>query len=142
MKFAKLSFTILLVLGLVACNDDHDSSRNNGSNDMPVVTPPAPTPTDPSEEVPQPKIYIDENFDQLSALPAGWIAPKANAGKVYIENSSLFIDGRANDTQMTSVILPEEFQKLRDYRIDIEFSYPEKIMLPAGAVLCIVQLML
>ncbi len=126
MKFAKLSFTILLVLGLVACNDDHDSSGNNGSNDTPVVTPPAPTPTDPSEEVPQPKIYIDETFDQLSALPAGWIAPKANAGKVYIENGSLFIDGRANDTQMTSVILPEELQKLRDYRIDIEFSYPEK----------------
>lgn len=58
MKFAKLSFTILLVLGLVACNDDHDSSGNNGSNDTPVVTPPAPTPLTQVKKYHNPKFTL------------------------------------------------------------------------------------
>lgn len=122
MKRAYLYSTILLCLNLAACSDDDDQNNNvTGPN----ITSPAPQPTIPEQVVPLPEIYLDENFDQLNALPANWMLPKNNAGQVYIENGDLYLDGRANDTQMTSVLLPAEYQQLRNYRIDLEFSYVE-----------------
>ena len=122
MQRAYLYSTILLCLNLAACSDDDDQNNNvTGPN----ITSPAPQPTIPEQVVPVPEVYLDENFDQLNALPSNWMLPKNNAGQVYIENGDLYLDGRANDTQMTSVLLPAEYQQLRNYRIDLEFSYLE-----------------
>lgn len=128
MKRAYLYSTILLCLNLAACSDDDD---NNANVQQPPITAPElnpvpnPEPNLPAEPVPVPEIYLDENFDQMTALPATWMLPKNNAGSVYVENGDLYLDGRAHDTQMTSVMLPKEYQKLRNYRIDMEFSYIE-----------------
>ena len=123
-KLTSLSLAILLAFNLTACNDNDD---NDGSSTLPETpTTPAPEPETPEEEVPVPKIYLDENFDQLSALPASWTALRSNAGTVEVKDGSLFIDGRANDTQMTTLMLSPEYQKLRNYRIDVEFTYLER----------------
>src|SRR5690606_40584707 len=89
-------------------------------------TVPDPEPETPEQPVPVPEVYLDENFDQMTEIPATWSMPRSNAGTVYLSEGSLFLDGRANDTQMTSVMLPQEYQKLRNYRIDMEFAYVER----------------
>lgn len=125
MKPAYLYLAILLSLGLTACSDDDE--QTSGSPQPPIINPdqPVPEPSFPVEEVPVPKVFLDENFDQLIALPSNWMTPKNNTGSVYIKNGDLFVDGRAHNTQMTTVLLPEEFQKLRNYRIDMEFTFIE-----------------
>ena len=123
MKRAYLYSTILLCLNLAACSDDDDNHVNTAP---PISVPDSkPEPSLPSQPVPVPEVHLDENFDQMSALPATWMLPKNNAGSVYVENGDLYLDGRAHDTQMTSVMLPKEYQHLRNYRIDMEFSYLE-----------------
>lgn len=122
MKRAYLYASILLCLNLAACSDDDDHHVTDTA--PPVTAPePNPEPSVPAEPVPVPEIYLDENFDQMTALPSTWMLPKNNAGSVYIENGDLYLDGRANDTQMTSVLLPKDYQQLRNYRVDMEFSY-------------------
>ena len=127
MKPAHLYLSILLSLGLAACSDDDD--KNSGSLQPPVTQPdqPAPEPNIPDEEVPIPEVLLDENFDKWTALSGDWIQPKNNAGQVYLENGDLYIDGRAHSTQMTTLHLPEKFQQLRNYRIDMEFSFEEAL---------------
>lgn len=127
MKPAHLYLSILLSLGLTACSDDDE--KNSGSLQPPVTQPdqPAPEPNIPDEEVPIPEVLLDENFDKWTALSGDWIQPKNNAGQVYLENGDLYIDGRAHSTQMTTLLLPEKFQQLRNYRIDMEFSFEEAL---------------
>ncbi|MGE8538593.1 MAG: glycerophosphodiester phosphodiesterase family protein [Acinetobacter sp.] len=131
MKRAYLTTAILLSLSLTACSDDNDTVQQNPDISQPPISQPEPTPPTevepevPVEEVPIPEIYLDENFDQLTTLPGNWIVPKNNTGTVYIKNGDLHIDGRAHNTQMTRILLPETFQKLRNYRIDMEFSFEE-----------------
>lgn len=131
MKRAYLTTAILLCLSLTACSDDNDTVQQNPDISQPPISQPEPTPPTevepevPVEEVPIPEIYLDENFDQMTTLPGNWIVPKNNTGTVYIKNGDLHIDGRTHNTQMTRILLPETFQKLRNYRIDMEFSFEE-----------------
>ncbi|MER8211186.1 glycerophosphodiester phosphodiesterase family protein [Acinetobacter baumannii] len=123
-KLTSLSLAILLAFNLTACNDNDDKDESSALPETPTT--PAPEPETPEEEVPVPKVYLDENFDQLTALPAAWTTLRSNAGTVEVKDGSLFIDGRANNTQMTTLMLSPEYQKLRNYRIDIEFTYLER----------------
>lgn len=138
---------VLLALSLAACggggsNNDNGESGGTGptspggSAPTPNIpnpgtpdtsTPAQPTPGEPQQpepSVPAPaaQVYIDESFDGLTALPNGWSALAANRGTVSVRNGSLFIDGRANDTAMTSVALPASLQEKSNYRIDVVFT--------------------
>ncbi|WP_218946225.1 hypothetical protein, partial [Acinetobacter sp. YH16055] len=67
-KLTSLSLAILLAFNLTACNDNDDKDESSALPETPTT--PAPEPETPEEEVPVPKVYLDENLDQLTALPA------------------------------------------------------------------------
>ncbi|WOE32692.1 MULTISPECIES: glycerophosphodiester phosphodiesterase family protein [unclassified Acinetobacter] len=121
-KLSSLTLAILLTFNLTACFDNDDSNSTSNNTEPPTT----PKPETPDQEVPVPKIYLDEHFDQITALPPTWTTLRSNPGTVEIKEGSLWLDGRANDTQMTTLMLSPEFQQLRNYRIDIEFSYLER----------------
>ena len=126
MKITHLTTAILLALTLSACSSDDENTSTQPPVNPEEPTVPDPEPETPEQPVPVPEVYLDENFDQMTEIPATWSMPRSNAGTVYLSEGSLFLDGRANDTQMTSVMLPQEYQKLRNYRIDMEFAYVER----------------
>lgn len=124
MNTSKTVVAAFLAISLAACGGD-----NEGSSPADPSTPTQPTPETPAPEQPAPetpetvaKVYLDESFEGLTALPAGWSALAANRGTVAVRNGSLYIDGRANDTAMTSVALPASLQELSNYRIDVVFT--------------------
>lgn len=119
MNTSKTVVAAFLAISLAACGGD-----NEGSKPADPTTPSLPTPETPEPEQPAPvaRIYLDESFEGLTALPAGWSALAANRGTVAVRNGSLYIDGRANDTAMTSVALPAALQELGNYRIDMVFT--------------------
>lgn len=117
-----LALTLAAVLG-TACG--------GGDDDPPQPPPPAPQPQpqpqpqpEPPPE-PQPQVLLEESFDGLSALPAGWTLPSTNRGTVSVQDGSLFIDGRAHSTAMTAVMLPAALQSLSNYRVDMVFTFLE-----------------
>lgn len=128
-----------LAISLAACGGDNNHANPDPADpttptlptpEIPVTpTPETPVPETPAPEEPTPEtpapvaeVYIDESFDGLTALPAGWTTLAANRGTVSVRDGSLYIDGRANDTAMTSVALPASLQELSNYRIDVQFS--------------------
>lgn len=119
MNTSKTVVAAFLAISLAACGGDNEDSKPAGP-----ATPSQPTPETPAPEQPAPvaKVYLDESFEGLTALPAGWSALAANRGTVAVRNGSLYIDGRANDTAMTSVALPAALQELGNYRIDMVFT--------------------
>ncbi|MEG1771317.1 MAG: hypothetical protein RR311_22750, partial [Comamonas sp.] len=119
MNTSKTVVAAFLAISLAACGGD-----NEGRSPADPATPSLPTPETPEPEQPAPvaKVYLDESFEGLTALPAGWSALAANRGTVAVRNGSLYIDGRANDTAMTSVALPASLQELSNYRIDMVFT--------------------
>lgn len=76
---------------------------------------------------PQGQVYLDKVFNDKAAtgLPAGWRTPGWNKGTAAIDaaTGNLLIDGTANDTSMTAVMLPVELETLSNYRIDMEFTF-------------------
>src|SRR5690606_41476847 len=116
MKITHLTTAILLALTLSACSSDDENTSTQPPVNPEEPTVPDPEPETPEQPVPVPEVYLDENFNQMTEIPATWSMPRSNAGTVYLSEGSLFLDGRANDTQMTSVMLPQEYQKLRNYR--------------------------
>ena len=119
MNTSKTVVAAFLAISLAACGGDNEDSKPADP-----ATPSQPTPETPASEQPAPvaKVYLDESFEGLTALPAGWSALAANRGTVAVRNGSLYIDGRANDTAMTSVALPAALQELGNYRIDMVFT--------------------
>jgi len=136
MNQSKTVAAALLAISLAACGGD-----NNHASPAPTdpttptlptpetpapetPTPETPTPEEPTPETPAPvaEVYIDESFDGLTALPAGWSAPAGNRGTVSVHDGSLFIDGRAHSSEMTAVVLPASLQQLSNYRIDAQFT--------------------
>lgn len=119
MNTSKTVVAAFLAISLAACGGDNEDSKPADP-----ATPSQPTPETPAPEQPAPvaKVYLDESFEGLTALPAGWSALAANRGTVAVRNGSLYIDGRANDTAMTSVALPAALQELGNYRIDMVFT--------------------
>ncbi|MET1116458.1 MAG: family 16 glycoside hydrolase, partial [Comamonas sp.] len=112
---------------MAACGGDNNNVSNpaqTGPATPTLPTPEIPVTPAPTPETPDPvaEVYIDESFDGLSALPAGWTALAANRGTVSVRGGSLYIDGRAHDSQMTSVALPASLQALDNYRIDVQFT--------------------
>lgn len=78
------------------------------------------------EPEPQPKVLLDESFEGLTALPAGWSTLANSKGTVSVHDGSLFVDGRADSYNMTTVALPDSLKEEKDYRIDTEFTYLER----------------
>lgn len=137
MNKSKTVAASLLAISLAACGGDN----NDGTSPAPTdpTTPTLPTPETPAPETPAPEtpapeeptpetpapvaeVYIDESFEGLTALPAGWTTPAANRGTVAVRDGSLFIDGRAHSSEMTTVVLPAALQELGNYRIDAQFT--------------------
>lgn len=125
MKYSILALSIISILTLTACNDS-DSDQDLNQPEVPTVPGDG---TDSGEAVPedevlpQPKQLFAESFDNLSALPSGWKVIDNNPGTVQVRDGSLYIDGRNHNTQMTTVMLPEQTQQYTDYRVDVEFTY-------------------
>lgn len=120
MGMSKAVIAAFLAVSLAACGGDDGSSPTPPG----VGTPETPSPEQPTPETPEAvaEVYIDESFEGLTALPAGWSTLAANRGTVAVRNGSLYIDGRANDTAMTSVALPAALQDKTNYRIDVVFT--------------------
>lgn len=124
-----------LAISLAACGGDDNDATSPAPTDptaptlptpeIPVVpSPETPAPEEPTPETPEPvaEVYVDESFDGLTALPAGWTTPAANRGTVSVRDGSLYIDGRAHSSEMTAVVLPAALQALGNYRIDAQFT--------------------
>ncbi|UYG50204.1 glycerophosphodiester phosphodiesterase family protein [Comamonas endophytica] len=136
MNKSKTVAAAVLAISLAACGGDGDDNTSVPADpttptlptpEIPVTpapTPETPAPGEPTPETPDPvaEVYIDESFEGLSALPAGWTTLAANKGTVSVRNGSLYIDGRAHSTQMTAVALPASLQELGNYRIDVQFT--------------------
>jgi glycerophosphoryl diester phosphodiesterase len=121
-----------LAVSLAACGGDNDNNPapvdpatpTQPTPGIPVTPAPTPETPAPGGTTPDPvaEVYIDESFEGLSALPAGWTTLAANRGTVSVRGGSLYIDGRAHDTQMTAVALPASLQALGNYRVDVQFT--------------------
>ncbi len=139
MNQSKTVAAAILAISLAACGGDNNHASPadpaTPTPEIPVPPPPetptpetpapeTPTPEEPTPETPAPvaEVYIDESFDGLTALPAGWTTPAANRGTVAVRDGSLFIDGRAHSSEMTAVVLPAALQELSNYRIDAQFT--------------------
>ncbi len=120
MKYTALVSSIVLALTLTACGGSDDQNNNNIEN-------PAPEQPDPGVPEAGAKVLLEENFAKLSSLPSGWAVSASNPGKASIENQQLIIDGRANSTTPTIVMLPESLQTQSNYRIEVEFSYENPV---------------
>ena len=73
------------------------------------------------------KILYQVDFVQQQTLPQQWRIPGNNPGNISIQNSVLQIDGRANDIQPTSILLPSSLEQQQNYRIDVEFSLDQPL---------------
>lgn len=124
MNKSKTVVAAFLAISLAACGGDNTDGGTAPNPNPPGVGAPDPTPETPEKPVPEPvaQVYIDESFEGLTALPAGWSKLAASRGTVDVRNGSLYIDGRANDTAMTSVALPAALQDKTNYRIDVMFT--------------------
>lgn len=124
MKFTTLTSAILLTLSLTACSDD--DQKNAVSNPDQTENPnPSPEPETPEIEVPVPKILFEENFNALTTIPNNWTQLRSNPGNIEVKDGALLINGTAHDTQMTTIMLPNELQQHRNYRIDMDFAFLE-----------------
>lgn len=144
----RIALAIATVLALSACGGGGNNSNSDAlallalanANRPPASNPEAPAPTDPGtpptepatpepEPEPQPepepeaKVLLEESFEGLTALPAGWRLKSNNVGTVAVQDGSLFIDGRAHSTNMTAVLLPQSLEALSNYRIDVVFTF-------------------
>ena len=68
------------------------------------------------------KSLYQQNFTQQKNIPTGWRIPGNNPGTIHVENGSLNIDGRANGSVPTTILLPQNLEKQQNYRIDFEFT--------------------
>jgi glycerophosphoryl diester phosphodiesterase len=78
---------------------------------------------------PQGQVYVNHVFSDkaATALPAGWRAATWNKGTASIDASTgnLLINGKADNTAMTAVLLPVALESLSNYRVDMEFSFEQ-----------------
>lgn len=126
MKYSILALSIISVLTLTACNDSDSDQQQPSTPEVPTVPEGGIDSGEavPEDEVlPQPKLLFEEKFEQSNTLPAGWTTLASNPGTVEVKAGSLYIDGRNDNSQMTTVMLPAETQQYTDYRIDVEFTY-------------------
>lgn len=146
MKLNTLTTAILLILTLTACSDDDDTGSPSNETPTSPISPetptspldpepplnlpeepntptPEPEPEVPTVEVPVPKVYLDEDFKNLTALPEAWTLSAKSVGEAYIKDGHLFIDGLKHNTTMTTLMLAPKYENLRNYRIDIEFTH-------------------
>ncbi|MBF5006127.1 glycerophosphodiester phosphodiesterase family protein [Diaphorobacter caeni] len=74
----------------------------------------------------QGQVYIQQSFTNPgeTSLPTGWRKPGWNKGTVALDptTGNLLIDGRANGTQMTGLMLPAALESLSNYRVDVEYT--------------------
>ncbi len=78
---------------------------------------------------PQGQVYASHVFNDPAAtkLPDGWRTASWNKGTVTIDASTghLLINGKADSTAMTAVLLPVALENLSNYRVDVEFSFEQ-----------------
>lgn len=73
------------------------------------------------------KTLYQQNFAQQQSIPTGWRIPGNNPGTVHVENGTLNIDGRANASAPTTILLPQYLEKQQNYRIDFEFTLDQPV---------------
>ena len=121
MKKTKLVIALTMAAVLAACGGGDDNDAAVPETPKPEVPKPEPEP----QPEPQPAVLLDESFEGLTALPAGWTLPASNRGTVSVRDGSLYIDGRAHSSLMTAVMLPAALQELSNYRIDVVFTFSD-----------------
>lgn len=85
------------------------------------------TQTQPKTAIQQFKKLYQQNFVQQNNIPQGWRIPGNNPGHIFVEHGVLNIDGRANAMSPTSILLPQNLEKYKNYRIDLEFTLDQPI---------------
>ena len=121
MKKTKLVIALTMAAVLAACGGGDGNDAAVPETPKPEVPKPEPEP----KPEPQPAVLLDESFEGLTALPAGWTLPASNRGTVSVRDGSLYIDGRAHSSLMTAVMLPAALQELSNYRIDVVFTFSD-----------------
>ncbi|MFA0438737.1 hypothetical protein BCU70_05080 [Vibrio sp. 10N.286.49.C2] len=99
----KLWVTSFVALTLVGCSDDKDDNTVVESN-----------------------VIVYENFEGIEegSLPEGWDII-TNIGDAYIEDGSLYIDGRADNYTATAIELPQVVASHANYKVEVNFTIAE-----------------
>ncbi len=112
MKLSALSLAVLFALPMI--------SYAEVSTKVTLQTQPNP--------VTQPlKTLYQQNFALQKSIPTGWRIPGNNPGTIHVENGVLNIDGRANASAPTTILLPQNLEKQQNYRIDFEFTLDQPL---------------
>ncbi|CUR46799.1 Glycerophosphoryl diester phosphodiesterase [Alloalcanivorax xenomutans] len=119
---------LCLSLLIAACNSSSNHNDPAPDPENPPTEPGEPgepeepgEPGEPGEPEPEPRILLDETFEG-DTLPEGWAQYNGVDNAAYVQDGSLFIDGRADNYTATAVTLPAELGATGDYRIDAEFT--------------------
>ncbi|KAF5297814.1 hypothetical protein FQR65_LT19672 [Abscondita terminalis] len=83
--------------------------------------------TQPKITPPKSRMLYQLNFAQEDTIPQGWRIPGNNPGHIYIENGVLNIDGRANAMSPTTILLPQGFEKYKNYKINFNFTLDQPL---------------
>src|SRR5690606_1126455 len=76
--------------------------------------------------VPQPNTYLNLDFTEFYSIPSDWNILPSNPGSIQFKEGALLIDGLKYLTKPTTIMLSSDFQKLRNYKIELEFEYLER----------------
>ena len=112
MKLSALSLSILLIFPMLSAAEVTTKITSTGQQKN----------TDQ-----QLKTLYQQDFKQQKTIPRGWRIPGNNPGTIYVENGTLNIDGRANGSAPTSILLPQNLEKQQNYRIDFEFTLDQPL---------------
>src|SRR5690606_25746857 len=65
-------------------------------------------------------------FTEFYSIPSDWNILPSNPGSIQFKEGALLIDGLKDLTKPTTIMLSSDFQKLRNYKIELEFEYLER----------------
>lgn len=135
MKKQTLVVTLSLMLGLAGCSGEDQAKSTLPNTPEPTIPiqPEDPEPSLPPDlepetpiNVPQPKTYLNLDFTEIYSIPSDWNILPSNPGSIQFKEGALLIDGRKDLTKPTTIMLSSDFQKLRNYKIELEFEYLER----------------
>lgn len=112
MKLSVLSFAVLISLPMLS---HAELASKISAKTQPKITPP------------KSRMLYQLNFAQEDTIPQGWRIPGNNPGHIYIENGVLNIDGRANAISPTTILLPQGFEKYKNYKINFTFTLDQPL---------------
>lgn len=112
MKLSILSCAVLITLPMLSYAE---LTTKISAKTQPKITPP------------KSRMLYQLNFAQEDTIPQGWRIPGNNPGHIYIENGVLNIDGRANAMSPTTILLPQGFEKYKNYKINFNFTLDQPL---------------